>query len=260
MASALARGLGEPAVVADIDRDRAGALAEAIGGDGRPLERRARRAAPTSSSSATSPRSSTRSRPRSATSAKAVVSILGGVPVAEVEAAYPDKPVYRFMPNHAGRGAAQGVLLLRRRQPCRRRARGRDPGAVRPRRHGRADARRPIDAATAAHELRAGVHRPGGRGARGRRRATRPRPRGGRPAGGRDDRRAPASCCASAGDDPAELRRRVTSPGGSTERGLAALEEAGRARGVRRRRRRGGEPRDGDSRSRSAACDVADYV
>ena len=32
-------------------------------------------------------------------SADAIVSILGGVPVAAVEAAYPDKPVYRFMPN-----------------------------------------------------------------------------------------------------------------------------------------------------------------
>ena len=33
--------------------------------------------------------------------ASAVVSILGGVPVANVEAAYPDTPVYRFMPNQA---------------------------------------------------------------------------------------------------------------------------------------------------------------
>jgi pyrroline-5-carboxylate reductase len=31
--------------------------------------------------------------------AKAVVSILGGVPLSEVEAAYPGTPVYRFMPN-----------------------------------------------------------------------------------------------------------------------------------------------------------------
>jgi pyrroline-5-carboxylate reductase len=30
---------------------------------------------------------------------KAVVSILGGTPLADVEAAYPGKPVYRFMPN-----------------------------------------------------------------------------------------------------------------------------------------------------------------
>src|SRR5204862_7273225 len=30
---------------------------------------------------------------------KAVVSILGGTPLADVEAAYPAKPVYRFMPN-----------------------------------------------------------------------------------------------------------------------------------------------------------------
>src|SRR6185503_15957730 len=34
-------------------------------------------------------------------SARAVVSILGGVPVADVESAYPDRPVYRFMPNQA---------------------------------------------------------------------------------------------------------------------------------------------------------------
>ena len=58
MASALARGLGEPALVSDVDR---GARRGAGRGDrrrGRRLERRARRARPTSWSSATSRRSS----------------------------------------------------------------------------------------------------------------------------------------------------------------------------------------------------------
>ena len=41
MASALARGWNEPAVVADVDRDRAEALAEAVGGAVAGLQRRA---------------------------------------------------------------------------------------------------------------------------------------------------------------------------------------------------------------------------
>ena len=100
MASALARGWNEPAVVADIDRDRAEALAESIGGS----------VADSNAELAEQvdvvilchkPAQLEEVAAEIRDHARAVVSILGGVPVANVEAAYPDTPVYRFMPNQA---------------------------------------------------------------------------------------------------------------------------------------------------------------
>src|ERR687896_99222 len=67
MASALARGIGEPALVADVDAAKAAALAAAI------------------------------------------VSILAATDTARLEAAYPDVPVYRFIPNIPAE-VRQGVL------------------------------------------------------------------------------------------------------------------------------------------------------
>ena len=100
MAGALARGWKEPAVVADVDRERAAALAEAIGGT----------VALSNADLAEQvdvvilchkPAQLGEVADEIRESARAVVSILGGVPVADVESAYPDRPVYRFMPNQA---------------------------------------------------------------------------------------------------------------------------------------------------------------
>ena len=106
MASALARGLGEPVLVHDVDPVRSEALAEAVGGE--VLE----------SNAAVAERADVvvlchkpvqleQVAEEAAGAAKAVVSILGGTPLEAVEAAYPKRPVYRFMPNIAaevGRG------------------------------------------------------------------------------------------------------------------------------------------------------------
>src|SRR3954466_5508866 len=98
MAGALARGWGEPVLVADVDHARAEALAAELGGE-----------AP-GSNAYVADRSdavvlchkpaqlgevAVEIRDR----AKAVISILGGTPLADLEAAYPGLPVYRFMPN-----------------------------------------------------------------------------------------------------------------------------------------------------------------
>src|SRR4051812_24080803 len=98
MASALARGLGEPALVADVDRERAEALAAAIGG--RVAE--SNRAAAEGSDVVVlchKPPQLAAVAAEIREHAPAVVSILGGVPVASVEEAYPGLPVYRLMPN-----------------------------------------------------------------------------------------------------------------------------------------------------------------
>jgi pyrroline-5-carboxylate reductase len=107
MASALARGWAgsrneraPSLVVADVERDKAVALAESVGG-----------AVAGSNAEVAEqadvvvlchkPAQLEEVAGEIGDDAKAIVSILGGVPVASVEAAYPDKPVYRFMPNQA---------------------------------------------------------------------------------------------------------------------------------------------------------------
>jgi pyrroline-5-carboxylate reductase len=98
MASALARGLGEPAVVSDVDRARAEALAAEIGGAAADSN-----AAAAAQSDAVilchKPPQLGAVADEIRDEAKVVVSILGGVPLAAVEEAYPDRPVYRFMPS-----------------------------------------------------------------------------------------------------------------------------------------------------------------
>ena len=98
MASALARGLGEPALVSDIDAARAEALAAEIGGQA--VASNAELAAQADAVVlAHKPAQLDDVAAEIRDSARAVVSILGGVPVAAVEAAYPDRPVYRLMPS-----------------------------------------------------------------------------------------------------------------------------------------------------------------
>jgi pyrroline-5-carboxylate reductase len=217
MATALARGWREPVLVSDVDHGRAQALAAELGGEApganayvadgadavvlchKPAEIRDR--------------------------VKAVVSILGGTPLAAVEAAYPDVPVYRFMPNipaevgqgvfcyapgtHASEGPEQDVLEL----------------------FGRAGTvvKLPeplIDPATAVMGcgpaffalvvealVDAGVRHGLTADDAGRLAV--------------ETMAGTAAVLREHGDDTAELRRRVTSPGGSTARGLAALERGG---------------------------------
>ena len=224
MATALARGWKEPVVVADIDADRAAALADAVGGAvaGSNAELAEQvdvvilcHKPPQLEDVAAEIRDH----------ADAIVSILGGVPVAAVEAAYPDKPVYRFMPNqaaevrrgvscyvagsHAADGPESEVLELFGRV-----------GTVIPMPDDRMDAATAVMscapawiALVAEALVDAGVRHGLDREEAGRLVAQTVAGTG--------------EMLADAGVDPAELRRRVTSPGGLTERGTAALEEAG---------------------------------
>jgi pyrroline-5-carboxylate reductase len=98
MATALARGWGEPVLVSDVDHARADALVAELGGEAPGSNAYVADAADAvvlCHKPAQLGEVAEEIRDR----AKAVVTILGGVPLAEVEAAYPGKPVYRFMPN-----------------------------------------------------------------------------------------------------------------------------------------------------------------
>jgi pyrroline-5-carboxylate reductase len=98
MASALARGLGEPAVVSDVDPARAEALATELGGHVAASNAEVAEASDVVVLCHKPPQleavaAEIRDR------AGAVVSILGGTPLSAVETAYPDRPVYRVMPS-----------------------------------------------------------------------------------------------------------------------------------------------------------------
>ena len=114
MAGALARGLGQPVAVFDVDRSRAEALAEAVGGQ--VLDSNI---AVAEASDAIvlchKPPQLEEVAAEVGDHARAVISILGGTPVAAVEAAYPGRPVYRFMPSiplEVGRGDCPERLIL----------------------------------------------------------------------------------------------------------------------------------------------------
>jgi pyrroline-5-carboxylate reductase len=224
MAGALARGWNEPVLVFDIDGERAAALAEAVGGSvaGSNAELAAQADAVILCHK---PAQLEQVADEIREDVKAVVSILGGVAVTDVEAAYPGKPVYRFMPNQpaevrrgvscyvAGSRAAEGpehdvVELFGR------------LGTVVPMTDDQMEAATalmscsPAWIALVAEALvDAGVKR------------------------GLDPKEAErmvAEALAGTGElltsadlSPEEVRRRVTSPGGITERGTRALEEAG---------------------------------
>ena len=98
MAGALIRGLGGPLLVSDVDAERARALAEEVGGE----------ALPTNADVAEradllllchKPGQLGEVAEQVGGRAKAIVSILGGTPLAAVELAYPGVPVYRVIPN-----------------------------------------------------------------------------------------------------------------------------------------------------------------
>ena len=98
MASALARGWGEPVLVSDVDHARAQALADELGGEAPGSNAYVADAADAvilchKPAQLEEVASEIRDR------AKAVISILGGTPLKDVEAAYPGLPVYRLIPN-----------------------------------------------------------------------------------------------------------------------------------------------------------------
>jgi pyrroline-5-carboxylate reductase len=224
MASALVRGWDEPVVVADIDRDRAVALAEAVGGSvaGSNVEV-AEQADVVVLCHKPAQLDEVADEIRE--SARAVISILGGVPVAAVEAAYPDRPVYRFMPNQAAevrRGVSCYVAGSRAADGPEREILdlfGRIGAVV-------ALPEEKMETATAVMScapawfalvaealVDAGVAHGLDREEAGRLVAAAAAGTG--------------ALLGEAGVSPEELRRRVTSPGGLTERGTARLEDAG---------------------------------
>jgi pyrroline-5-carboxylate reductase len=98
MASALARGLGEPVLVHDVDSARARALAEELGG-----EDVASNAELAERSDVVvlchKPAQLEEVAEQVGGRAAAVASILAATPTDRIEAAYPNVPVYRFIPN-----------------------------------------------------------------------------------------------------------------------------------------------------------------
>ena len=98
MGSALARGIGEPVLVADADSERAKALAADLGGEAvesnAELARRADAVV-----LCHKPKQLAAVAQEVGGNASAVVSILAAVTTAELEAAYPGAPVYRFIPS-----------------------------------------------------------------------------------------------------------------------------------------------------------------
>jgi pyrroline-5-carboxylate reductase len=98
MASALARGWGEPLIVFDIDTARAEALAADLGGQAAKSNAELAEQADVVVL-AHKPAQLEEVCAQTEGKAKAVVSILGGTRLEAVERAYPDRPVYRFIPN-----------------------------------------------------------------------------------------------------------------------------------------------------------------
>jgi pyrroline-5-carboxylate reductase len=108
MASALARGIGEPLLVADVDQAKARALAEELGGEavGSNAELAERADAIVLCHK---PKQLDEVADQAAGHGAPVISILAATPTAELERAYPDVPVYRFIPNIPAE-VRQGVL------------------------------------------------------------------------------------------------------------------------------------------------------
>lgn len=99
MASALARGLGEPVLCSDAVPGRAEALARETGGQALSNSEVADRAELVILCH--KPAQLADVAGEIAGRAKAVVSLLASTPLADVRAAYPDTPVFRIMPNIA---------------------------------------------------------------------------------------------------------------------------------------------------------------
>src|SRR3954468_5788993 len=109
MASALARGIGEPVFATDVVDGKAEALVEAVGGE--VLENAAGGAAEADAIVLVhKPGQLAEVAQQVNGGADVVVSILGGVPTGKVEEAYPGAAVHRFLPNIPVE-LGQGVLV-----------------------------------------------------------------------------------------------------------------------------------------------------
>jgi pyrroline-5-carboxylate reductase len=224
MARALARGWGDPVLASDGGSGRAQALADELGGDalGSNLEvaRRAELVV-----LCHKPAQLSVVADEIAGTARAVASVLGATTIAALEIAYPATPVFRLMPNTA--------VEVRRGVVCYSRADGVDPALEREvvalfERVGTVVtlAEATIDAATAVSgvgpayqallaeaQVDAAVRH--GLSA---------------PLAGQlvaETMAGTAALLAARGYDTLAVRREVASPGGSTARGLAALERGG---------------------------------
>jgi pyrroline-5-carboxylate reductase len=98
MATALARGIGEPVLVTDVDAPKAQALAAELGGEavGSNAELAERADAVVLCHK---PNQLTEVAEQVAGRARTVISILAATTTAQLEEAYPGVPVYRFIPN-----------------------------------------------------------------------------------------------------------------------------------------------------------------
>src|SRR5829696_8000636 len=98
MASALARGIGEPVLVHDVDEAKARSLAEELGGEavGSNAELAERSDVVVLCHK---PAQLEEVAGQVGGRAKAIASILAATPTSRIEAAYPGLPVYRFIPN-----------------------------------------------------------------------------------------------------------------------------------------------------------------
>jgi pyrroline-5-carboxylate reductase len=106
MASALARGIGEPALVADIDQEKAVSLAQELGGEA--MDSNAKLAERADAIVLChKPKQLEEVAAEVDARGKVVISILAAVTTEKLEAAYPGAVVYRFIPNipaEVGRG------------------------------------------------------------------------------------------------------------------------------------------------------------
>jgi len=110
IAQAVVRGWGDPVLCADVDPERAERLAAEVGG----------RAVATNAGVAREadvvvlchkPKQLREVAAELGSTARAVVSLLGSTPLSAIEAAYPDRPVYRVLPSVAAE-VRRGALIL----------------------------------------------------------------------------------------------------------------------------------------------------
>lgn len=224
MASALARGLGEPALVYDLDTARAEALAADIGGTAAGSNRELAEGCDLVIL-AHKPLSTEEAAEQVGDAAKAIASIVGTVSTARLEAAYPGVPVYRFIPNipvEVGRGVlcyAPGSLAQEGPEEEVLKLFGR-AGVVVPLPEDQIDPAMaimscgPAFVALVVDAMATGGARHGIERSQAIRLVT-------------ETMAGTAAYLDANGLDPGELMDRVATPGGVTERGLALLEERG---------------------------------
>jgi len=230
MASALARGIGEPVLVSDVDAERARALADELGGQA--LDSNADVAERADVVVLChKPAQLEQVAAEIADKVRAVASILGATRTEQIENAYPGVPVYRFIPNLPAE-VRRGVLCY---APGTRASEGPETELLEL--FGRAGIVIPLEEALIEPAmaimscgpafLAAVVDALADAGeAHGIERAQAARM-------GIETMAGTAEYLGRHGDDTAGLRARVATPGGTTERGLHALEEAEMPRAFR---------------------------